>query len=71
MSGSFSQHGLVSREQRESQNAQSGQVLWLTGLSGAGKSTLAYALEAELFKLERRCVVLDGDSLRSVTVHRE
>lgn len=57
--------GLISREQRESLNAQRGQVLWLTGLSGAGKSTLAYALEARLYQLGRRCVVLDGDNLRS------
>lgn len=57
--------GLVRREQRESLNAQRGQVLWLTGFSGAGKSTLAYALEARLYELGRRCVVLDGDNLRS------
>jgi adenylyl-sulfate kinase len=60
----YRQKGLVSREQRESLNAQRGQVLWLTGLSGAGKSTLAYALEARLYHLGRRCIVLDGDSLR-------
>ncbi|HZX15496.1 MAG TPA: adenylyl-sulfate kinase [Pseudomonas sp.] len=68
MSGSgkpdYRHKGQVSREQRESLNAQRGQVLWLTGLSGSGKSTLAFALEARLYKLQRRCVVLDGDSLR-------
>jgi adenylylsulfate kinase len=46
-------------------NPQRGQVLWLTGLSGAGKSTLAYALEARLNLMGRRCVVLDGDNLRA------
>ncbi|MDZ7890084.1 MAG: adenylyl-sulfate kinase [Pseudomonas sp.] len=62
---SSSQQGqLVSREQRERLNSQRGHVLWLTGLSGAGKSTLAYALEAQLYDLGRRCVVLDGDNLR-------
>lgn len=69
MSGSakpdYRQKELVSRDQRESLNGQRGQVLWLTGLSGAGKSTLAYALEARLYQLGRRCVVLDGDNLRS------
>lgn len=66
MSGSAvcRQDGRVSREQRELLNVQRGQVLWLTGLSGAGKSTLAYALEARLYLLGRRCIVLDGDSLR-------
>lgn len=58
------QDSRVSREQRELLNVQRGQVLWLTGLSGAGKSTLAYALEARLYLLGRRCVVLDGDNLR-------
>lgn len=57
--------GQVSREQRELLNAQRGQVLWFTGLSGAGKSTLAYALEERLHHMGRRCVVLDGDNLRS------
>ena len=61
----YRQNDRVGREQREALNAQRGQVIWLTGLSGAGKSTLAYALEARLHFLGRRCVVLDGDNLRS------
>lgn len=36
-------------------------VLWLTGLSGAGKTTLSKALQKKIDK----CVVLDGDRLRT------
>jgi adenylylsulfate kinase len=40
-------------------------TLWLTGLSGAGKTTLARTLTQALNDSNRRCVVLDGDALRS------
>lgn len=40
-------------------------TVWLTGLSGAGKSTLAVALKNRLAESATRCVVLDGDILRS------
>ena len=40
-------------------------TLWLTGLSGAGKTTLAHAVAERLNQVGRRCVVLDGDALRS------
>jgi adenylylsulfate kinase len=39
-------------------------TLWLTGLSGAGKTTLAQTLSQALNERGRRCVVLDGDTLR-------
>ncbi|WP_150323424.1 adenylyl-sulfate kinase, partial [Enterobacter hormaechei] len=35
---------------RESQQAHKGCVLWFTGLSGSGKSTLADALEQALYQ---------------------
>lgn len=40
-------------------------TLWFTGLSGAGKSTLAQTMSRALNERGRRCVVLDGDTLRS------
>lgn len=40
-------------------------TLWLTGLSGAGKTTLAHAVADRLNGAGRRCVVLDGDVLRT------
>ncbi|MFP8777799.1 adenylyl-sulfate kinase [Hydrogenophaga sp. RWCD_12] len=42
-----------------------GPTLWLTGLSGAGKTTLAHAVAEHLNQAGRRCVVLDGDVLRT------
>ncbi|NIF73586.1 adenylyl-sulfate kinase [Burkholderia sp. Ap-962] len=42
-----------------------GVVVWLTGLSGAGKTTLAEALAANLRRLGRFSVVLDGDRMRA------
>jgi len=37
-------------------------IIWLTGNSGSGKSSLAIELQKKIV----RCVILDGDSLRSV-----
>ena len=39
-------------------------VIWFTGLSGSGKSTLAHSVEEELYKLDCRAFVLDGDNVR-------
>ncbi len=39
-------------------------TLWLTGLSGAGKTTLGRTLSLALNDSGRRCVMLDGDTLR-------
>lgn len=52
---------------RESQQAHKGCVLWFTGLSGSGKSTLADALEQALYQHSDspiRTYLLDGDNLR-------
>ncbi len=56
---------MIERSKWENKNGHRGKVLWFTGLSGAGKSTLAAAAEKELFDRGIRCVVLDGDQLRS------
>jgi adenylylsulfate kinase len=44
--------------------AQTGLVVWLTGLSGAGKTTLAQRLEPALRAAGHRVEVLDGDRVR-------
>jgi len=46
--------------------ANSGRVIWITGLSGAGKSTLARAVVARMHKDGKAVVMLDGDELREV-----
>lgn len=54
----------VTPEARAARYAQTGAVVWLTGLSGSGKSTLAVALEERLVAAGRIAYVLDGDNLR-------
>ena len=54
----------VTRQERESQFAQTGCVVWFTGLSGSGKSTIANALDRLLFARQARSFVLDGDNIR-------
>jgi len=39
-------------------------VIWFTGLSGSGKSTIANSVEEELYGLNCRTFVLDGDNIR-------
>lgn len=46
--------------------ANTGQVIWITGLSGAGKSTLAYEVANRLRLSDKSVVVLDGDELRNI-----
>jgi adenylylsulfate kinase len=41
-------------------------VVWITGLPSAGKSTLALRLHAQLARLHRTAIVLDGDEVRRV-----
>ena len=47
--------------------AQTGGVLWLTGLSGSGKSTIGDALHEKLISQGVKSVRLDGDILRAST----
>jgi len=54
----------VTRERRNQLNKHKSAVIWFTGLSGSGKSTLAHSVEEELYKLDCRVFVLDGDNVR-------
>ena len=59
----------IGLNERESQQAHKGCVLWFTGLSGSGKSTLADALEQALYQYSQKhspihSYLLDGDNLR-------
>ena len=54
----------VTRERRNQLNEHKSVVIWFTGLSGSGKSTLAHSVEEELYKLNCRTFVLDGDNVR-------
>jgi adenylylsulfate kinase len=52
------------RQDRETLNQHRGAVVWFTGLSGAGKSTVAHAVERELYRMQCRTFVFDGDNVR-------
>ena len=54
----------VSRQRRERLSNHKSVIIWFTGLSGSGKSTLAHSVEEELYKLNCRTFVLDGDNVR-------
>jgi adenylylsulfate kinase len=54
----------VLRALRENANQHKSAAIWLTGLSGAGKSTIAQLLEKQLFQLDCKTYVLDGDNVR-------
>lgn len=59
----------IGLNERESQQAHKGCVLWFTGLSGSGKSTLADVLEQTLYQHSQAhspiyTYLLDGDNLR-------
>ncbi|MEO1945711.1 MAG: adenylyl-sulfate kinase [Candidatus Thioglobus sp.] len=54
----------ITRERRNQLNSHKSVVIWFTGLSGSGKSTLAHSIEEELYKLNCRTFVLDGDNVR-------
>ena len=51
----------VTRERCNQLNDHKSVVIWFTGLSGSGKSTLAHLVEEELYTLDCRTFVLDGD----------
>lgn len=54
----------ITRQMRQTKNNHKSFVLWFTGLSGSGKSTLANAVEKELFEMDYKVTVLDGDNIR-------
>ena len=54
----------VTRQRREKLNNHKSAIIWFTDLSGSGKSTLAHSVEEELYKLDCRTFVLDGDNVR-------
>ena len=56
----------VTRERRNQLNKHKSCVIWFTGLSGSGKSTLAHSVEEELYKLDCRTFVLDGDNVWAI-----
>jgi bifunctional enzyme CysN/CysC len=58
------QHFKINKDARALLNDQKPFCVWFTGLSGSGKSTIANALEIELFRMQRRTYILDGDNLR-------
>jgi adenylylsulfate kinase len=60
----FYHNAIVTRERRNQLNGHKSVVIWFTGLSGSGKSTLAHSVEGELYKLNCRTFVLDGDNVR-------
>lgn len=45
-------------------------VLWFTGLSGSGKTTISDLVHAELKKMGKKVMVIDGDVVR-LTVHKK
>jgi len=54
---------ITSQDRNNLNNHKSG-IIWLTWLPALGKSTIAYLTEVELFKLNVRTYVLDGDNVR-------
>jgi adenylylsulfate kinase len=54
----------VARSVREDRFGHHGCVVWFTGLSGCGKSTIANLVDHQLFELNVRSFVLDGDNIR-------
>ena len=57
-------NSFISRENWSVLNRHKSILLLLTGISGSGKTALAFALEKQLYFLDCRAVVLDGDIVR-------
>lgn len=57
-------NGTISLTDRIRLNGHRSGVIWFTGLPASGKSTIAHLLESELYKLNVRAYVLDGDNVR-------
>ena len=51
-------------------NVKVGIILWFTGLSGSGKSTLAEKVYNHLVKKNNKCLIIDGDIIRSDPNHK-
>jgi adenylylsulfate kinase len=54
----------VTQQRREKLNKRKSVVIWFTGLSDSNKSTLTHSVEEELYKIDCRAFVLDGDNVR-------
>ena len=54
----------IGRVDRRVKNKHNSFLIWYTGLSGSGKSTIANLVEQELFKLDVKTYILDGDNIR-------
>ncbi len=54
----------VSAQERSARYGQKPMTILITGLSSSGKTSVAMALEEQLFKANRTCIVLDGQSMR-------
>ncbi len=57
-------NGKITFKERCENLAQTGMVLWFTGLSGSGKSTIAVEVEKDLINKGRAVYCLDGDNIR-------
>jgi adenylylsulfate kinase len=65
VSNIFRHNATITQEKRNNLSQHKSLLVWFTGLSGSGKSTLAHAVEEELYKLNCRTFVLDGDNIRN------
>ena len=54
----------IGRVDRRVKNKHNSFLIWYTGLSGSGKSTISNLVEQELFKLDVKTYILDGDNIR-------
>ncbi len=54
----------IDKHARAAMKSQRPSVLWFTGLPGSGKSTIGRELEAQLHRLGRHTMMLDGDNIR-------
>ncbi len=65
VSNIFRHNATITQEKRNNLSQHKSLVVWFTGLPCSGKSTLAHAVEEELYKLNCRTFVLDGDNIRN------
>ncbi|MES2823694.1 MAG: adenylyl-sulfate kinase [Pseudomonadota bacterium] len=60
----FWQTSEITRAHRALLSGHKSVLLWFTGLSGSGKSTLSQAIERNLYAMQCRTMILDGDNIR-------